>query len=39
MFSFIHSDHVPVSPCGNAADMQGDINRYRCRDGSYRHVE
>ena len=44
MLSFIHPDDVPVSQAEMhrmrvERDMQGHINRYRCRDGSYRHLE
>src|ERR1700744_1878825 len=44
MLSFIHPDDVAASQAEMhrmraERDMQGFINRYRCRDGSYRHLE
>ena len=44
MLSFIHPDDVPASHSQmqrveTERDVNGFINRYRCRDGGYRHLE
>ena len=44
MLSFIHPDDVPDSHAQmrrveDERDVQRFVNRYRCRDGSYRHFE
>ena len=44
MLSFIHPDDVAASHSQmqrieTERDVKGIINRYRCRDGSYRHLE
>ncbi|CAN7408735.1 ATP-binding protein [Phenylobacterium sp. LjRoot219] len=44
MLSFIHPDDVPASHghmkrMETERDVSGFINRYRCRDGGYRHLE
>jgi PAS domain S-box-containing protein len=44
MLSFIHPDdvaasHAEMQRMRAARDMRGHVNRYRCRDGSYRHLE
>src|SRR5689334_2754591 len=44
MLAFIHPDDAPASHghmkrMEMERDVSGFINRYRCRDGSYRHLE
>ena len=44
MLSFIHPDdlaasHLQMQRAQNDKDVNGFINRYRCRDGGYRYLE
>src|SRR6185437_6660716 len=44
MLSFIHPDdvaasHLQMQRVETEKDVKGIINRYRCRDGSYKHLE